>query len=324
MKTKFPDMAMTTTVGPFIEKLDEQLGGADKDTFIKELGEYLNTEENEDALLNAADPDAAMAGLRKNMVSEHLEILHRQVEASGTAAQALWFDDVRSVFTDASRTTWNFLIDTFDFVQDISVDDWNSLDDEQKDGRADIPADKIYNADIISEVQIELGYEKDYLTTISGAKESLTEARGGLLMDFALEHAADTGAVSDQPATFAAFAEEVLGLDDNDQQGKLGELNAFAQSKGSPLTFDVDALSAMKEEQFTVARQAQPTEGHGALVDDLSTAEWIWDTLRGAQENIADLRGNRVIGEVERAGLTGEWSVSTQSKGESALEKRPV
>lgn len=324
MKQKFPDMLLTTTVGPFLEKLDEQLGGADKDAFIKELGEYLRDEENEDGLLNATDPDAAVAGIRKNMVSEHLEILHRQLEASGTMAQALWFDDVRTVFTEADRTTWNFLIDTFDFVSDITPEDWATLTPEQKDGRDEIPADKIYNADIIAEVQIELGYEEDYLTTISGAKTKLAEAKAGLLMDFALEHAADTGAVADQPATFTAFVEQLKGLDDAEREAKLAELSAFAEDKGSPLTFDDDTLAAFEEAQFTTARQGQPTEGHPALVEDLETATWIWDTLKQSQEYIADLRGSRVLREADRAGVNATWEVSDMSKGKKALATRPT
>jgi hypothetical protein len=325
MKQKFPDMATITTIGPFIKKLDEQLGGADKDAFIKELGEYLQNEENEDGLVNAADPDAAVAGIRKNMVSEHLEILHRQVEASGTMAQALWFDDVRAVYTEADRTTWNFLIDTFDFVTNITPEDWNELKPEQKDGREEIPADKIYNADIIAEVQIELGYEKDYVDTIKRAKGEIDGARAGLLMDFALEHAADTGAVADQPATFTAFVDSLKGQGDSDRQAKLDELTAFAADKGSPLTFDDESMGRLTEEMYTAARQGQPTDGHAGLVENLTTSEWIWETLRNTQEYVADLRGNRVMREAGRAGVSGgEWIVSEQSKGEKALAERPT
>lgn len=313
-----PSLKYTRTVGPFLKKLDETLAGPGKDDFTKKLGEWLKTEENDDRLLSAPDKDVAMAGLRKNLVREHVEILHRQIEHAGTMAQSLWFDDVRRVYANTNPTTWNFLIDTFDFVSDIKPKDWDTLTPEQKDGRAPIPADKIYHADVVSEVQIELGYEKPYVDAIAAAKKALTEARAGLFMDLALA-APDSGAVSDKPESFVAFRDKLASLPDDERGAALAKLNELAKSKGSPLSFDDESLKPLAPEMFTVARQGQPTSGHAQLLDDLETNTWIWETLVDAQESIAEMRGERVVREVERAGHTARWVSSDMSKGETAL-----
>jgi hypothetical protein len=319
MKTKYPDLKEKTTVFAFLNKMDAELGGAGKDAFIDEMADWLNTEKGDDRLLTATDKDAAMGGLRKNMVREHIEILHRQLEASGTAGQALWFEGARSTYADASRTTWNFLIDTFDFVTDIRPADWETLTPEQKDGREPIPADKIYNADVVAEVQIELGYEKPYLEALGRSRKALDEAGAGLFMDFALDQGL-SGVVADQADTFSTAQKEILAGSDSDLQTTLDALNAFAESKGSPIRFDKEALARMTGDMFTTARQGQPTDGHGELLEDMEMNTFIWDTITSAQESINDLRGSRVIREAQRAGFANAtWDDATMSKGDTAL-----
>jgi hypothetical protein len=319
MKTKYPELEKKTTYAPFMTKLDEVLAGADKDAFIQELGQWLNDEKGDDRLVSAPDKDLAMGGLRKNMVREHIEILHRQLEGAGTAGQALWFDGARSTYAKANRQTWNFLIDTFDFVTDIRPADWETLTPEQQDGREPIPADKIYNADVIAEVQIELGYEKPYLEALSRSKKALDGARAGLFMDYALDQGIG-GTVADQPATFAALQKDIVAATDSNLLSQLEGLNQFAASKGSPLQFTRENLTELSEDLFTTDRQGQSTDGHAGLNETQEMNTFIWDTILSAQESIVDLRGGRVIREAERAGHSGvSWDDSPKSKGATAL-----
>jgi hypothetical protein len=322
VKEKNPAMVTTTTFGPFLKHFDEQMKGPGKDAFVAEFATFLSAK-GSNRLANAANKDEAMGGLRNRLVNEHLDILHRQVEASGTAGQAMWFDEARKAYASANRQTWNFLIDTYDYVQCVSPKDWEKLTPEQKDGRAPIPPEYIYSADIVAEVQIELGYEKDYMTAIKKAKDGLADARAGLFMDFALQKSG-TNVVADKAETFAAYRDGLVGLDAAPKKAALDELNAFAESKGSPLRFTDADLPAMTQALFTPARQNQPTTGHDQLVKDLEVTEFIWSNLTAAQDSICALRGNRTLREAERAGLTGlTWSPTDMSKGATALTRVP-
>jgi hypothetical protein len=319
IRSKNSNLKEKTTWGPFLQHLDEKLAGPDKDAFIDEFANWLNTQTGDSRLLNAPDKDAAMAGLRKNMVREHIEILHRQLEASGTAGQALWFDGARATYANASRRTSNFLIDTFDFVTNIRPSDWGTLTPEQRDGREPIPDHKIYNADVIAEVQIELGYEEPYLNALAASRKALDGARAGFFMDHALSRGLG-GVVASDPASFAAAMKEVLAQSTWDQDNLVSDLNSLAQSRGSPVRFDRESLGRLGQELFTSDRQNQSTDGHGALMEDHEMNSFIWDTITGAQESIADLRGTRVLREAQRAGFSGvSWDDSDKSKGETAL-----
>jgi len=322
VKEKKPDMVTTTTIGPFLKHFDEQMKGADKDAFVNEFATWLAGKGN-DRLQTATNKDEAMGGLRKRLVNEHLDILHRQVEAAGTAGQAMWFDEARKAYASASRQTWNFLIDTYDFIQCVSPKNWEKLTPEQKDGRAPIPAEYVYHADISADVQIELGYEKDYMTAIKKSKDDLAGARAGLFMDFALQKAG-TNVVADKPETFTAYKDAIGAMTGNAKKAALDELNAFAESKGSPLRFTDADLATLVPTLFTTDKQGQPTTAHAQFAKDLESTEFIWKTLTTAQESICALRGDRTAREAERAGFAGvRWVPTETSKGTAALTKVP-
>lgn len=314
-----PALAFKQTPAAFLQKLDDVAKSPEKEAFFQEFGAWLKTEHSESRFAEAPDLDAAIAGLRKNLVREHIEVLSRQVGYAGVMAKSLWFDDARRTFANSFPTTGNFLIDTFDFVSDIKPAAWDALDAAQKDGRQPIPADQIYHADVVAEVQIELGYEKPYLTAIAKAKTALHEARAGLFMDFALSDAAN-GCVSDKPETFVALQQKWLALPQEQQSAELERLNAFAKAMGSPLSVDADGLRRFSTETFRAELQHQPGAGHADLVRDLEMNQWIWSTLVTAQESIAEMRGERIVREAERAGHNDvSWVNSDMSKGETAL-----
>lgn len=319
-KVENKSLFSTTTVKPFIEYFDKQLAGPDKDAFVSKFATWLKEEKAEPALSEATDKDAALAMLRKNLVNEHLDILHRQVEAAGTAATQLWFNEARDAYAHINPQTNNFLIDTFDFVSDIKPEDWQALSEDQRNGKAEIPADKIYNADIISEVQIELGYEKPYTEAIRKAKAALQGARASIFVDYALANAADSQVEANKPESFVAFQNEILALPDAERNELLNKINTFAQDKGSILKLTSEDLQALDAKQITGARRGQSYDSHAGLQKTLETDQFIWNQLIHAQEYIADLRGRRVKKEAKRAGFDGlTWEHSDMSKGTKAL-----
>lgn len=320
MRSEDSVLRSTTTVKPFLDYFDKKLAGPDKDAFVEKFAGWLKDEQNNPKLAEASDKDAALALIRKDMVNEHLHIMHRQVQASGTAATQLWFNEARDAYANINPTTFNFLIDTFDFVTDVKPEDWANLSDAQKNGLEEIPADKIYNADLISEVQIELGYEKPYTDAISKAKKNLAAAQAGIFMDFALANAGTSGVKAAESQTFKTYLSSLQALSPDQRASQLDQINAFAKDKGSSLQLDEASLKGLPTEQLTQANQGKDYKAHAGLVKTLETSEFIWNALVNAQEYIADLRGKRVVKEADRAGFSGlKWEVSDLSKGAKAI-----
>lgn len=320
MKGKFPNMLSKQTVKPFLDKLDAELSGPNKDAFLQELSTFMADEEGSDVLASAGNLDEAIGNVRKHMVSDHLEIVHRQIESAGSMSKALWFDNARSNFAGVSGSSWsNFLIDTFDVSEFYTPQAWDSLSPEEKAGGVDVSADKMFHATLVNEVQIELGYEKPYTDAVTKAEAQISDAKAGLLMDFALDKGLG-GVVANQPASFEAFRQELLGMPESEQQQLLDQLNAFSQDKGSPLTFDKAAIEGFVEAQFSTRMQGKDTSGHEMLLKDVEVNTFIWGKLLDMQESIADLRGRRVKREAERAGFDDtEWSSAALSKGDTAI-----
>jgi hypothetical protein len=69
------------------------------------------------------------------------------------------------------------LIDTFDMTEAVRPEDFAKLTAEQQHGRERIPADKIFRASVVNEMQIELGLEKPYLERIGQLKKDIAEGR---------------------------------------------------------------------------------------------------------------------------------------------------
>lgn len=319
MKGKFPSMLSKQTVKPFIDKLDSELSGPNKDAFLQELATYMKDEGN-DSLASAGNIDEAIGNVRKDMVSEHLEIVHRQIESAGSMSKALWFDNARNTFAGVSGSSWsNFLIDTFDVSEFYTPEAWEALTPEEKAGATDVSADKMFHATLVNEVQIELGYEKPYTDAVAKANQQISDAMAGMMMDFAMD-TGRPGIEANKPASFEAFRQELLAMPAAEQETLLGEMNAFAAAKGSPLTFDVEHITNFAESQFTTRFQGRDTSGHAMLMKDVEVNSFIWDKLLDMQESIADLRGRRVKREAERAGFDDvDWSSAALSKGDTAI-----
>ena len=86
----------------------------------------------------------------------------RQVEAAGSMGLARWFRRASNVYA-GSQPWGNFLIDTFDYSKALTFDDFNALSDDMKLMKGSVPANKVYFASLVNEVQIELGLEKPFV-----------------------------------------------------------------------------------------------------------------------------------------------------------------
>jgi hypothetical protein len=316
MRERYPELKKIQTVGPFLQKFDQLLAGPEKDAFIQDLSKY-TTDKGENALQNATDKDAAMRGLRTHLVNEHLDILHRQIETSGTAARTLSFDNARKAYAGNDRTNWNFLIDTFDVSEYYTPEAWQSLTPEERAGAKAAPTDKMFHATVVNEVQIELGYEKPFVEAIEKAQAAVQNARGGLLMDYAVERGLAQS--TDAPATFHNLLRDTLAKPQREQDSFFSALNDFAKARGSAITFDADSTKTLGESAFSASNRNQDGSKHTQLLEDQRMTEFVWGEFRRAQEFIADLRGNRVTREADRAGFSTKWVNSEMSKGDLAL-----
>lgn len=103
----------------------------------------------------------------------------RQMEAAGSMAQALWFEQARETYVPSSNRPYgNFLIDTMDFTDMVTHTEWETI--PEADRKISIPLDpaKIFHTTLVNEVQIELGLEKPYMERVAEMKEKLSMGAG--------------------------------------------------------------------------------------------------------------------------------------------------
>lgn len=317
IKEKDTSTRSVTTIQPFLDRLDKELSGPNKQAFIDDFAQWAGDKGNK-AILDAPDKEAAMGGLRKHLVNEQLDIIHRQLEASGTMGQTLWFDSARKAYADSSRSYGNFLIDTFDVSEMYKPEVWKTLTDAQKAGAEPVDPKQMFHATIVNEVQIELRSEEPFLKAIAAAEKILKSDRASVVMDFAL--AQGLPVIADQPASFAQWLGELQKQPTDQQKQVLDQLQTFASEKGSPLTFSMADLQKLDDSLFTADRQGQNYAAQAGHLDDLNMAQFVWSKMLGTQEYVANLRGRRVEQEAERAGFSGvKWENSEMSKGDTAL-----
>ncbi|MGE0397963.1 MAG: hypothetical protein AB7T06_14785 [Kofleriaceae bacterium] len=88
----------------------------------------------------------------------------RQIATAGLAGRMLWFDQVRAFWVPASsRAFSNFMIDTTDFTDMLSHEEWTSIPEADRSFAQPLPAAKVFHTVLVNELQIELGMEKAYV-----------------------------------------------------------------------------------------------------------------------------------------------------------------
>lgn len=157
---------------PFLDAFDKMKDGADVDAQIAAYNSW--AKQNDQPALTKPE----LTKLRAGLVNEDLDIMHRQIESAGSMGQAVWFRQATDAFVPGHSEWGNFLIDTFDMTEAVKPADFAKLTPAQQQGKERIPADQVFRASVVNELQIELGLEKPYLDRIGALKKDIAEGRG--------------------------------------------------------------------------------------------------------------------------------------------------
>lgn len=244
------DLAKKQTLDGLIKEFDAQLAGPNKDAFLAELGAHLAGERSP-ALSNAADKTAVAADIRKNLVTAHAEILHRQVEGAAGWAQGVWFNNYRQQALGVNPQSWNFIIGSMDYTEFYDAKTGGALSFQERTSRNPLDAAKMTGAMISNDIQIELEAEEGYTAAIKKAQYGVNGAAAGIFMDYALSRNTP-GVTSGDPASFEKWFAAQAALPQLQRQALLDDVATFAKSKGSPV--DVAQAFAPLEAQERAIR----------------------------------------------------------------------
>ncbi len=226
-----------TVALPFLlvyEELDA-LSAADRELQWDAFADFARVAQNEgddDFEDFEALDDERWEALGRHLRFDVLRFSRRQIEAAGTIGHAVWFDQARDFYVpSSSRPVGNFLIDTMDFAQMLAPEEWDSMSDAQR--RIDTPLDprRILHSTLVNEVQIELGFEDEYLERIEELEARI--AGGGSAEDvrdldgarFVFER------FNDAMRTVASLKEDDV-LDELEDLGARGDLRWDSASHG--------------------------------------------------------------------------------------------
>ena len=172
VETQRPELKIKTTWDAFLAdcKALRALPDGERQAKLAALNEFgrAQRDANNDAFEDFADfSDAELERLELRLGYEVLRIAARQIAAGGTMAQALWFDSARAVYVPASsRAFSNFMIDTFDWTDMLSHEEWESIPAAERTIERPLPAEKVFHTTLVNELQIELGSEAEYVKRI--------------------------------------------------------------------------------------------------------------------------------------------------------------
>lgn len=242
------ELTKQQTYGGFLKAFDAQLAGPNKDAFLQELGEAIG--KKSPALKNATDKSKVAADLRKNLVSEHAEVLHRMVEGAGGWGQAVWFDNYRQAALHINPQGWNFIIGSMDYSEFYDAKTGGEMAFKDRVSRGPLDASKMTGAMISNDIQIELEAEAGYTSAIKRAQYAVSSAAAGLMMDYALSKNVSGLTAGDAPAFEKWFATQA-GKTGNAKTQFIAELNAFAKTKGSPIDFN-QVLRPLEEQEKAI------------------------------------------------------------------------
>lgn len=225
------DLVKKQTFEHFIAEFDAQLSGPHKDAFLAELGEHL-AQKNSPALKNASDKAAVAADIRKNMVTAHVEVLHRMVEGAAGWAQGVWFNEYRRNALGLNPQSWNFIIGSLDYTEFYDAATGQALSFQERVSRRPLDPAKMTGAMISNDIQIELEAEEGYTGAIKKAQYAVNRAAAGILMDYALSRNIPGVSASDA-ASLERWFEQQASLAPLQKQALLDDVAAFARQRGS-------------------------------------------------------------------------------------------
>lgn len=118
---------------------------------------------------------AGFAELRAWLLDEDLGNSHRMIATAGIMARSIWFDFAREFYVPASnRASYsNFIIDTTDFTQMLSHEEWTAIPEADRKPGTPLDPARVFHSVLVNEVQIELGSEVPYLERIEALTQEL-------------------------------------------------------------------------------------------------------------------------------------------------------
>lgn len=277
------DLVKKQTFDGFIAEFDQQLAGPNKDAFLGELGTYL-AGKKAPALSSAADKTAVAADIRKNLVTAHAEILHRQVEGAAGWAQGVWFNNYRQQALGVNPQSWNFIIGSMDYTEFYDAKTGGSLSFQERVSRDPLDPSRMTGAMISNDIQIELEAEEGYTGAIQRAQYGVNSAAAGIFMDYALSRNTP-GVTAGDPASFEKWFAAQAGLPQLQKQALLDDVATFAKSKGS--TVDLAATLAPLEAQqkaVTVLVGFAAKKNPSLNVNDRAAVEAYYRQMAGRPE----------------------------------------
>ncbi len=111
---------------------------------------------------------AMFEDIGKYLTDDDLGNSHRMIATGGIMARSLWFDRAREFYVPGSnRSSFsNFIIDTTDFTQMVTNEEWNAIPEAERTPATVLDPAKVFHSMLVNEVQIELGSEAPYLARI--------------------------------------------------------------------------------------------------------------------------------------------------------------
>lgn len=262
--------------------------------------------------------------LRAQLQNEVVRINQRQLEAAGSTAKMLFYDEARKFFVpQASRNTGNFIIDTTDMSEYVKHDAWETIPEGERVPAKQLPADKVFHVSLVNETQIELGMEKPYLDRITELGAKITLDRASLAMKW-LDSTGAAGLDAAQPATYQAALAAVLRQSAAKRDADVKALNAFIKTQGSalePVTVkDLERLAA-PDFKFTAGLRTQEVRKTPDTEKLLAGARWVFEQIIDVQKAVVASKEGRIIKVLKDAGLKGaKWEQTPNSKGNIAMD----
>ena len=236
------------TIEPFMTAFDKLLAGPTKDAFTEELAAFLATKSNA-TLSTATDKTKVLGDIRKNLVTAHAEILHRQIEAAGAWGQAAWFNNYRETL-GINPQGWNFIIGSMDYTEFYDAETGKNLTFEERVSRVPLEAGRMKGAMISNDFQIELQAEEGYTESIRRAQYGINAATAGLAMDYALSKNTP-GLTAGNAEGFEKWFAGQAQLPAPQRKAFVDAVNAFARAKGSPIDV-ANAVDSLEKQEKAI------------------------------------------------------------------------
>ncbi|MBI5494687.1 MAG: hypothetical protein HY904_06625 [Deltaproteobacteria bacterium] len=334
----YPDMFMAwqkstdkallnkTTFDPFLARYDAVMAKAPADfqADLKAFNDYGTTQKDAGSrAFRDFKPldEAGFKALRPQLHNEVLRINQRQLEAAGSMAVSLWFDEARAFYVPGStRNTGNFLIDSTDMSEFVKHKDWDAIPADKRTPKDQLPKDKVFHVMLVNETQIELGLEKPYLDRLADLAGKIHEDQASLVMKW-LGATNAAGVNAADPASYGAALKALLGKPAAERDADLRKLNAFLVDQHSALKpLDAATLGLLPATAFAVANRDKAVRTTPDTERALEGARFVFEQYRDIQQEIVKAKGDRVQRVLKDAGLGNvEWKQTETSKGVTGL-----